>query len=81
MSHSLTGQELHMLIDRVFRPDNDDVRVAIFVDLPDETVPDIPKWRARRQLATDWAAALRDGPELSAVGGRPRPIQSTGCLC
>ncbi len=58
MKHSLTPDELAQLVTQVFSPTERDHRLAILVDLPDAQVPDNPDWKARREIATDWAAKL-----------------------
>jgi len=58
MDEILGGEELAALVERVFRPKPDDRGVAILVDLPDAQVPDRPEWRARREMAADWAGRL-----------------------
>ncbi len=54
----LTARELVALIRRVFRPTDDDRRLALLVDLPDGELADQPAWQARRQMAFDWSVAL-----------------------
>lgn len=58
MTEKLTANELVALIRRVFMPSSKDRRLAILVDLPDEAAPDNPAWRARREMAADWARLL-----------------------
>ena len=58
MTHTLTGHELQLLIQRVFRPCPDDKGLLIMVDLPDSRLADNDDWRARRALAADWATKL-----------------------
>jgi hypothetical protein len=60
MPAALTAAELVQLVRRVFQPTPADTGLAILVDLPDERLADNPDWRARRTLAVDWAAKLRD---------------------
>jgi hypothetical protein len=59
----MTTDELVRLIKRVFRPQPDDKRLALLVDLPDDRLPDSPAWRARRQMVADWYE------RLSTAGG------------
>jgi hypothetical protein len=68
----LSGDELTALVRRVFQPQAEDRSLAILVDLPDDEVPDTPRWRQRRALAAGWAhelAAARDehGLEVDLV--------------
>ncbi len=58
MTDSLTGQDLRMLVQRVFRPSAADRGLLIMVDLPDERLADNAHWRTRRELAADWARLL-----------------------
>lgn len=58
MSEKLTADELVNLVKRVFEPKDDDRRMAIIVDMPDEAVPDQPLWKERREMAADWARLL-----------------------
>jgi len=60
MTERLSASELVALVRRVFSPTPEDRRLAILIDLPDEERPDRPEWRARRELARDWAAMLAD---------------------
>ncbi|MBI5525088.1 MAG: hypothetical protein HY897_02060 [Deltaproteobacteria bacterium] len=59
MPHVLSADDLVALIKRVFVPGPMDTALAIIVDLPDAAVPDNDAWRARRKMASDWAAALQ----------------------
>lgn len=54
----LDDRDLYALIQRVFRPTEEDRRIAILADLPDRRTPDQPAWRERRRLARDWAERL-----------------------
>ncbi|HJW43951.1 MAG TPA: hypothetical protein VJ463_05820, partial [Geothrix sp.] len=54
----MTGPELVALVRRVFQPRPEEGAVAILVDLPDARVPDDANWKARREIAADWAADL-----------------------
>lgn len=54
----LSAAELTALVQRVFQPREEDRALAILVDLPDDTVPDTPRWRARRDMAAGWAREL-----------------------
>lgn len=58
MTADLTAAELVQLIQRVFRPTDADTGLAIIVDLPGGRLADNPDWRARREMAAAWAAAL-----------------------
>ncbi|MBI2838598.1 MAG: hypothetical protein HYX75_09800 [Acidobacteria bacterium] len=58
MREKISAGELVRLVQRVFEPRGDDRRLAILVDLPDEAVPDHPAWRARREMAAEWAGML-----------------------
>jgi len=66
MTEKLTANELVALVRRVFMPSNKDKRLAIMVDLPDDTVKDHGAWRARREMAADWASLL--GENASSLG-------------
>ena len=66
MSDKLSAEELVALVKRVFNPKDADRRLAIIVDLPDEHTPDNDNWKARREMAADWAGAL--APEAGAIG-------------
>jgi len=58
MFESLTGEDLRLLVQRVFKPQDSDRGLLIMVDLPDDRLPDNADWRARRELATGWFASL-----------------------
>jgi len=69
MTEKLTAPELVALIRRVFMPSAKDKRLAILVDLPDDVVVDHATWKARREMAAEWAALLtKAGRELSLDG-------------
>lgn len=54
----LETAELVALIQRAFVPRPDDTGIAVLVDLPDAVRGDHAAWRARREMARDWAAML-----------------------
>jgi hypothetical protein len=54
----LSAKELTELVRRVFQPGPEDRALAVLVDLPDDEVPDNPRWRERRALAAGWARGL-----------------------
>jgi hypothetical protein len=54
----LSAEELTELVRRVFQPGPEDRALAVLVDLPDDEVPDNPRWRERRALAAGWAREL-----------------------
>jgi len=54
----LTGDELVSLVSRVFQPREDDLALAVLVDLPDDEVEDNPQWKERRALAAGWVREL-----------------------
>jgi hypothetical protein len=56
--HRLTAEELTNLVRRVFEPRPEDRALAVIVDLPDDAVPDTPRWRERRALAAGWVQEL-----------------------
>ena len=58
MSEALSAHDLQQLITRVFEPQPSDTGLAVITDLPDARWPDHPDWRARRELAAEWAAKL-----------------------
>lgn len=55
---TLTADELTALVQRVFRPRENDRALAFIVDLPDDLSPDHDAWRERREMAVGWAEAL-----------------------
>ncbi len=58
MTEKMTANELVALVRRVFMPSSKDKRLAILVDLPDDAAPDHDGWRARREMAAEWAQLL-----------------------
>jgi hypothetical protein len=56
----LTAEELTNLVKRVFEPRPEDRALAVIVDLPDDEVPDTPRWRERRALAAGWVRELAE---------------------
>lgn len=64
--YRLTSEELINLVRRVFEPGEVDRSLAVIVDLPDDEVPDNPRWRNRRALAAAW---VRDLAEARASHG------------
>ena len=60
MSETLTPRELEQLVRRVIRPTAADRGLAELVDLPDGTLADNADWAARRAMAVQWVAALRE---------------------
>ncbi len=56
----LTSEELINLVRRVFEPGEEDKALAVIVDLPDDEVPDNPRWRNRRALAAGWVRELTE---------------------
>ena len=70
MTDTLTGLDLRLLIQRVFRPGPPDRGLLIMVDLPDERLADNEHWRTRRALAAQWSTLLageRDALDLDRV--------------
>jgi hypothetical protein len=59
MAEQLVAADLLALVQRVFAPTEHDTGLAILVDLPDAVRGDNPAWRARREMAAGWAAALQ----------------------
>jgi hypothetical protein len=59
MSEQLSGEELTALVQRVFQPGRAERKLAIIVDLPDESTPDTPEWQVRRQMALGWLEQLQ----------------------
>jgi hypothetical protein len=55
---TLSAEELINLVRRVFEPREEDTALAVIVDLPDDEVPDNPRWRTRRALAAAWVREL-----------------------
>ncbi|MBD3222371.1 hypothetical protein GF314_14125 [bacterium] len=66
MTDLLSGEDLRLLVQRVFQPRPDDRGLLLMVDVPDGRLPDHENWRARRTMATGWASAL--AAERSALG-------------
>jgi hypothetical protein len=60
MVDKLSAEEIVNLVKRVFKPVEMDTGLAIVVDLPDAALPDSPDWRARREMAADWARMLQE---------------------
>jgi hypothetical protein len=58
MPDTLSAEDLVALVRRVFQPHPGEGDLAILVDLPDAKVPDDSSWRARREMAAEWAASL-----------------------
>ena len=58
MQEHLTSDELCDLIRNVFSPKSFDRRLAVLLDVPDETVPDNDLWRTRRIMAQEWVREL-----------------------
>ena len=58
MNASLDTDDLVRLVQRVFRPRDEDRGLAVLVDLPDGKLPDHAGWKARREMAADWHARL-----------------------
>ncbi len=69
-SSALSEPELVDLVRRVFAPRSTDSHLALLVDLPDDVVPDEPRWRARRELAASWLQLLESAE--AALGLIPR---------
>jgi leucyl aminopeptidase (aminopeptidase T) len=67
MEEILSAGELVSLVKHVFRPTAQDEALAFLVDLPDETIPDNPKWEARRTLAGIWAKQLDQEKEKIGI--------------
>jgi len=63
---TMNAAELSALVARVFQPTPEDGRLGVMIDLPDDRVRDDAAWRARREIAADWAALLAG--EAAAVG-------------
>ena len=55
---SLSETDLKNLILSVFSPGANDKKLVIIVDVPDDQVPDRPKWQQRRVMAQDWKQKL-----------------------
>jgi len=66
MSDTLTGGDLVQLVKRVFQPASEDTGLAVLVDLPDDRLPDNPRWKDRRAMAADWVRKLNQ--EIEALG-------------
>jgi len=65
----LSSAEFARLIETVFRPSPDERRVAVMVDLPDESLADNATWRLRREMGRDWCRQIGrlDGYESALV--------------
>lgn len=59
MTEKLRRDELVALVERVFRPVDEDRNLAILVDLPNQAKPDNADWKSRRRMAADWARLLQ----------------------
>lgn len=70
MPETMNAAELSALVARVFQPTAEDARLGVMIDLPDERVPDEAAWRARREIAAEWAELL--GREAATVGYETR---------
>jgi len=66
----MNAAELSALVARVFQPTPEDGRLGVMIDLPDGRVPDDAAWKARREIAAEWADLL--GREAAAVGYETR---------
>lgn len=66
MTDQLDGNDLRLLIQRVFQPADADRGLLIMVDLPDAHLVDNHQWRTRRALAAQWATDLQG--ERQALG-------------
>jgi hypothetical protein len=66
MDKRLSSAELVALVKRVFTPGDDDLRLAVVVDLPDAQAPDNQDWKDRREMAVDWAEKL--GRNVEGLG-------------
>lgn len=58
MTERMSAEELVRLVVRVFEPGAGDHRMAVVVDVPDSTVADNEAWKARREMAAEWARLL-----------------------
>lgn len=58
MTDQLTGEDLRLLVQRVFQPRPEDRGLLVMADLPDARLADHEAWRARRRLAAAWVQAL-----------------------
>jgi len=59
MSEQMTARELIDMVRRVFAPWPFEKALGVMVDLPDDKVADDPDWAARRAIASEWVASLR----------------------
>ncbi|MEZ4385989.1 MAG: hypothetical protein R3D98_00135 [Candidatus Krumholzibacteriia bacterium] len=66
MTDQLSGEELRLLVQRVFQPRDTDHGLLVMVDLPDQRRADNAPWQARRLLAAEWARLLE--AERQALG-------------
>ncbi|MBI5169413.1 MAG: hypothetical protein HZA61_08000 [Candidatus Eisenbacteria bacterium] len=66
----LEAPELIALVHRVFAPTKADTRLALLVDLPDPALGDHPGWAARRAMAAQWAALLREHRDTLGLNTR-----------
>lgn len=60
MIKNLTFKELNVLLRSVFGLGQREKGLTIFVDLPDEEVPDTAVWADRRRIAVEWFTQLSD---------------------
>jgi len=67
MSEQMTATELIEMVRRVFAPQTGERALGVMVDLPDDKVGDDPAWAARRAIASEWVAALRQHRDESGL--------------
>lgn len=56
---SLSATDLKQLIKTAFPEQAGDKKLALLVDVPDETIPDDDAWRTRRGMARSWYLAFK----------------------
>ena len=66
MTDLLTGEDLKLLVQRVFQPRPDDRGLLVMADVPDDRLPDSGTWRDRRVMAARWSELLTG--EREALG-------------
>jgi len=59
MPEQMTAKELIEMVRRVFAPQPGERALGVMVDLPDAKAGDDTAWAARRKIASEWVAALR----------------------
>jgi len=59
VTRNLTPDQLVELLQTVFRPRDGERALTLLVDMPDEMLPDTPRWKDRRRFAAEWFTMLQ----------------------